>query len=220
MDVLSVTGKGPVEKVVVMLHGGGGGGTDWKTQYDAGWFGNTDGLKYVFPTSPNHLWYGSTKQSGCGLCDECAYTAGSIEESATRVNTLIEHEMAVVSNVTSRVYLGGFSQGGQLTAYMQIAKLNFALGGTIIMDGYALPPVCDAKTVASKATYSGADMKWFIYWGGADPIFPAKDSLDAYHGMFNALNASTALEFEHTEPGMGHTLTEKEFGEMVKFIRA
>ena len=49
-----------------MLHGGGGSGSDWRYQYNAGWFGDLAGLKYVFPTSPNHLWYISFK-NGCGL---------------------------------------------------------------------------------------------------------------------------------------------------------
>ena len=220
MDVLALTGAGPTEKVVVMLHGGGGSGSDWRYQYDAGWLGNTSGIKYVWPTSPDHLWYGSTKQAGCGLCDECAYTAGSIETAATRVATLIEHEKVYVDGDAKRLYLAGFSEGGQMTAYMQIAKLDFALGGTIIMDGYPLPPVCDAKTVKSKATYTGADMNWFIYWGGADPIFPAQESLAAYHGMFEALSLpNSTLAFEYTEPGMGHSLSQNEFVVFVKFIR-
>ena len=49
-----------------MLHGGGGSGSDWRYQYSQGWFGDLAGLKYVFPTSPNHLWYISFK-NGCGL---------------------------------------------------------------------------------------------------------------------------------------------------------
>lgn len=220
MDVLSVTGSGNVDKIVILLHGGGMQGSDYQYQYNSGWFGDTSGLKYVFPTAPSHLWYGSTKQAGCGFCDECAYTAGSIEASATRVAALIQHELKLVGGNTSKIYLGGFSQGAQMTAYMQIAKLNFPLGGTIVMDGYPLPPVCNATTVKSAATYSGSDMNWFIYWGGADPIFPPTESLAAYHGMFNALNVSSVLKYEHTEPGMTHTLIEKEFTQMVKFIRA
>jgi predicted esterase len=219
MDVLSVTGTGKIEKVIVMLHGGGGEGTDWKIQYDLGWFGDTSGLKYVFPSSPDKLWYESTKQAGCGFCDDCAYVAGSIETSATRIATLIQHELPNIGNVTTKMYVAGFSEGAQLTAYMQIAKLNFPLGGTIVMDGYALPPVCDAKTVASKATYSGQDMNWFLYWGGEDPIFPPQESLDVYHAMLSALNVSSTLTYEHTEPGMSHTLIQKEFTEMVAFIR-
>ena len=34
-------------------------------------------------------------------------------------------------------------QGAQLTSYMQIAKLDYALGGCVVMDGYPLPPLCD-----------------------------------------------------------------------------
>ena len=220
MDVLSVSPAGSIEKVVVMLHGGGGSGSNWRDNFNNGWFGDTSGIKYVFPTSPDSLWYGSTKQAGCGLCDECAYTKGSIAEKADLVYAVIQHELNA-TNVGSmkKVYLGGFSQGGQMTAYMQIAKLDAALGGVIVMDGYPLPPVCDAHTVKSKATYSGNDMNWFIYWGGADPIFPATESLKAFHDSFDALGVSSAIKQEHTEPGMSHTLIEKEFVAMVKFIR-
>jgi len=220
MDVLSVTGTGQISKVIIMLHGGGGSGSDWRYQYDQGWFGDTSGLKYVFPTSPDHLWYGSTKQAGCGFCDDCAYTNGTIQESATRVAALIGHEMANVGNDSSKVYLAGFSEGAQLTAYMQIAKLDFALGGTIVMDGYPLPPVCDAQGIKARATYSGSDMKWMIWWGAADPIFPAQESLKAYTDMFSALGVSSVLKVEHTEPGMSHTLIKAEFDAMVQFIRA
>lgn len=220
MDVIALTGNGTTEKIVVMLHGGGGSGQEWRTNYDDGWFGNTDGIKYVWPTSPNSLWYGSTKQAGCGFCDECAYTSGSIEESATRIATLIEHEKVYVGGQNKSIYLAGFSQGGQISAYMQIAKLDFALGGTIILDGYPLPPVCNAETVKSKATYTGADMNWFIYWGSEDPIFPPQESLSAFRNSFEALGLpNSTIAFEKVEQGMGHSLSEKEFNDMVNFIR-
>ena len=130
---------------------------------------------------------------------------------------------ASIAGNTSKVFLAGFSEGAQLTSYIQIAKLNFALGGTIVMDGFALPPLCDmpkyspehAKAVSS---YYGNDMRWMIYQGGSDPIFPAKLTMDTYTTIFDKLGASSTLEIFHTEPGMSHTLIEKEFNQMIDFI--
>lgn len=226
MDVISVTGgqiKTDYSKVVVMLHGGGGSGTDYEVQYRLGWFGNTSGIKYVFPTSPNHLWYISFK-NGCGLVGDCAYNMSSIHESADRVATLLEHEKALVGGDSSNMYLAGFSEGAQLTSYMQLAKLDYALGGTIVMDGYPLPPLCDmpgATPEAAKknATYTGQDMNWMIYHGEADPIFPVDDTMEAYHDIFDVLGINSTLKVDHVEPGMSHTLIQKEFTTMVDFIR-
>ena len=56
MDIISVrTGTGKVEKLIILLHGGGREGTERKQNYDMGWFGDTSGLKYVFPSPPNKI---------------------------------------------------------------------------------------------------------------------------------------------------------------------
>lgn len=227
MDVISVTGghnKSDYQKVVVLLHGGGEVGGMWQLFYDQGWFGDLSGIKYVFPTAPDHLWYHSYK-NGCGLKDDCAYNISSIDESASRVAALIEHEKAPLGGDGSKVYLGGFSEGAQLTSYMQIAKLDFALGGVIVMDGYPLPPLCDmpgaAPSAAKKnATYYGQDMKWMINWGDQDPIFPLQESLAAYHGIFAALEINATLKSTQIYPGMTHTVIQSEFAKIVDFIRS
>lgn len=145
MQVQSVIG-GPnnssYEKVIILLHGGGEDGSMWPAYYSQGWFGtpgrDLDGLKYVFPTSPDHLWYQSYK-NGCGLLDDCAYNLSSISHKASMVRALIDHEMAGVGNIGSKVYLAGFSEGAQMTGYMQLVNLPFALGGVVVMDGFPLP---------------------------------------------------------------------------------
>jgi len=228
MDVISVTGGKVAEnyqKVVVMLHGGGVTGAMWEYQYNAGWFGNLDGIKYVFPTSalPGHVWYQSYK-NGCGLNDDCAYNISSIEAQASRVASLIEHEQTTGAIANKDTYLAGFSEGGQVASYMQLAKLDFALGGVIVMDGFPLPPLCDmppgpAAAAKANATYTGLDMKWMIYWGEDDPIFPVKLSMDTYHGIFDVLGINSTLVIDHTEPGMTHTVIQKEFEQMVSFIK-
>jgi hypothetical protein len=56
MNVKSIIGDGMddsagYEKVIILLHGGRMQGSDWNTPYNEGWFGNTAGFKYVFPTT-------------------------------------------------------------------------------------------------------------------------------------------------------------------------
>lgn len=228
MEIISVIGgkNQSYEKVVVMLHGGGESGSMWEYQYNQGWLGNLSGLKYVFPTTAfsSHVWYHSYKKPGCGLNNDCAYNISSIEESASRVAALIEHEKALVGGEGSKVFLAGFSEGAQLTGYMQLAKLSFALGGTIIMDGFPLPPLFDMpghdpSAAKANATYYGSDMRWMIWHGSKDPIFPCNYTLTYWDDILGVLGASATLKIRHTEPGMTHTLVQPELEQMVNFVR-
>ncbi len=228
MDVMAVVGgkNQSYDTVVVMLHGGGGSGSDWRYQYDQGWFGNISGFKYVFPTSPleGNVWYIDFKNPACGLNDDCAYNLTSIQDTGSRVAQLINQEKAGVGGDGSKVYLAGFSEGAQLTGYVQIAQLDFALGGAVVMDGYPLPPLCDmpgaAPAAAKKnATYYGSDMRWMIWHGSADPIFPEEMTINAWNGIFDALEVKSTVKIEHVEPGMTHTLIESEFVQLQSFVR-
>jgi predicted esterase len=136
-----------------------------------------------------------------------------------------DHEKKLVGNDGKKVFLGGFSQGAQLTSYMQIAKLDFALGAAIVFDGFPLPPLGDmpgATPEAAKknATYYGQDMKWMVWNGGADPIFPAKLTMDYYTDIFNVLGVNSTVKVFHTEPGQGHTLIKPGFDAMLKLLHS
>jgi predicted esterase len=227
MDVLSVTGgrNATYRAAVILLHGGGGEGDDWRYQYEAGWLGNLSGLKYVFPTSryPSHVWF-HTFKNGCGLDDDCAYNRSSIGEAAGWVEALVAHEAALLGGATEHVHLGGFSEGGQLAGYLQLAQLRFALGSTIIMDSFPLPPLFDWQDAAAArrgASYAGADMRWMIWHGAADPIFPVQLTLAAWNRTLGLLGVREAvLRVEHVEPGMAHTLVRPELAELVRFVRS
>ena len=85
-----------------------------------------------------------------------------------------------------------------------------ALGGTIVMDGFPLPPLCDMPGHAqsdarNNATYYGTDMRWMIYWGAADPIFPAHLSLTAWNGVLNALGLAHVVNPMNCQLPMGLT---------------
>ena len=61
-------------------------------------------------------------------------------------------------------------------------------------------------------------MNFFLYHGGADPIFRSA-RLSKHSGIFATLGIESTLTFNHTEPGMSHTLIEKEFVSLVRWIR-
>ena len=226
MDVLSVTGgkNQTYEKAVIMLHGGGGSGSDYVYNYNLGWMGNISGFKYVFPTSAfqSHVWF-YTYKNGCGLDEDCAYNITSIRQAALWVASLIEHEASLLGD-PSKVYLSGFSEGGQLAGFMQLDSLKYALGGVAVMDSFPLPPLFDWRdpaTAKQSSSYSGDDMSWMIWHGEDDPIFPVQLTINTWNRILDNLGVKErVLKIEHTEPGMTHMLVKKEFDDFNRFIRA
>jgi len=229
MEVSAVAGghNRAYEKAVIMLHGGGASSNEWVGLYRRGWLNNLTGLKLVFPTSAiaSHVWFITNKAPGCRLADDCAYNVSSIRESAARVAALIEHEAGLLGGDHSKVFLAGFSEGAQLAGYVQLAQLKFALGGTIVMDGFPLPPLFnmpghDPAAAKRNASYFGADMRWMIWHGASDYIFPQQVTIDTWNGIFDVLGARSTLKIEHIEPGMGHTVIQPELEQMVAFVRS
>lgn len=111
-----------------------------------------------------------------------------------------------------------------MTSYMQLAKLDFALGGTIVMDGYALPPLVDMPhgdpaAAKANATYLGDDINFMIWQGTDDVIFPCNDTVNTYKAVLDVLGVSSTLNYLHIEDGQPHITTEKELLAMMEFIK-
>lgn len=74
--------------------------------------------------------------------------------------------------------------GAQMSSYVQIAQIDFALGGVMPLSGAPLPPlsqmagVSPVSAASKEATYYGSDMRWFIWIGGWDFVFPAEKTMD------------------------------------------
>merc|ERR1719389_353427 len=106
-----------------------------------------------------------------------------------------------------------------------MAHLDFALGGTIVMDGFPVPPLShmageSLKDARSNATYYGNDMNWFIWHAEDDQVFPVNLTMTLFDEMFEALEIKDdVLNYRHIEPKAYHMLYEQEFEDMVKFIR-
>lgn len=156
------------------------------------------------------------------------YNLTDLHYKAGLVEGLINHELAAspINGVKTNVLLAGFSEGAQMTGYMQLAHLDYALGGAVVMDGFPLPPLQDMAApgvtpaaAKANATYYGQDMRWMIWWGSEDPIFPADLSIKTFTSIFDVLGIKDTLKIEHVEPGMTHAVIEKEFVQMMRFVR-
>ena len=165
------------DKVLIFLHGGGGSGIYEASLLD--WYGDITGIKVVWPTSArsDHLWF-RTYKNGCSEEQDCSYHLEDIKASGDWIAELIAYEQKLVGGDAKNVFLGGFSQGAEMTCYMQIAKIDFALGGAIVMDGYPIPPLVDMlgdtpREAKKNATYYGDDMRWMIWHGSEDIYFNA-----------------------------------------------
>ena len=158
LAVTAVTGgkdAAAYDTAVVMLHGGGGSGADWLYQYDqAGSAAAASSTSSRRRRTPRMCGL-RRLAPGCGLDDDCAYNKTSIAEAAGWVEALVEHEATLLGGDHKQVYLVGFSEGAQLTGYMQLAQLKYALGGVAVLDGFPLPPLFD-WTDGSGASYTGA----------------------------------------------------------------
>merc|ERR1712110_423709 len=110
-----------------------------------------------------------------------------------------------------------------MSSYVQISQLDFALGGVIVMDGYPLPPLIDMpneseEEAKKQATYYGNDMRWMIWEGEDDYIFPPNKTMTTYQNVFEKLGVTDTWKIRHIEPGMGHWFVQKEFDQMIRFI--
>jgi predicted esterase len=217
-------GGSTYSKVVILLHGGGSSEDEGVNYLNTGFFtqsGNVLTTKWIFPramvsdpSSSGYLWYDSIKDTvNCpNLDDSCAYVQSTITDNSNGLKALIDQEAAVSGIGHANIVLGGFSQGAQMASYMQLHKLTNALGGVAVMSGYALPPTFTWPALAATAAQAAAtcktaclsSMRWFIWWGATDSIFPADASVQMYKNILSVLGATTALKIERVVADQGH----------------
>jgi len=91
-----------------------------------------------------------------------------------------------------------------MTTYMQIANLDYALGGTIVFDGYPLPPLVlmpnkTKEEARALATCTSSDMRWMFYHGDQDDVFNVNATKDEVNAIWEVLDIESTLEIFHIE---------------------
>ena len=95
LDVYAATAANSTEykKVVVWLHGGGGNGVEDSGLIESGFFGDIDGIKFVFPSSfrEGGIWY-ETYKNDCAVEEPCSVNLEELDEMGKEIQSLIEYE--------------------------------------------------------------------------------------------------------------------------------
>ena len=90
-----------------------------------------------------------------------------------------------------------------LSLYVQLMKLDFPLGGVVLFAGYVFEPLRKLIKIESdeearqKCSYLGKDLRFFIWHGDQDNIFPSNSTLDLYNGLFNKLGIQDTIEVKY-----------------------
>lgn len=111
-----------------------------------------------------------------------------------------------------------------MAMYVQLAKLDFPLGGVGVIGGYPieqLRALLDAKMTKEQAiaklSYTG-QMNFFIYHGKSDNHFPYKRALGKYKEFFRKVDESSSVKALKLEAGLGHKVSKKSIVAFWNFI--
>jgi lysophospholipase-2 len=175
--------------------------------------------KFVLPTAPTRKvtmnmgmemssWYdivGLDRRSN-EMCD-------GIEESRSRIASLVEDETSTSGLPRRRVVLAGFSQGGALSLYtgMQLSSETGRLGGIVVMSGY-LP-----------------HSSGFVISPGLEstPVFHGHGESDALVGLDAARESRDVVTSGRggtdyrlvTYPNLAHSVSPKEISDVLAFLK-
>ncbi|KAI0077332.1 Phospholipase/carboxylesterase [Panus rudis PR-1116 ss-1] len=152
---------------------------------------------------------------------------GDVQQSARGFNALIEAELAAGIPI-DRIVLGGFSQGGSMTAYTGLTT-EHKLAGLFILSGRLL-----LKNKWKSLPFSQHVKELPIFWGHGldDPIVKYQSGVDSANFLKSELGIQevddsavaagekpVGLSF-HSYEGLPHTIGEQEMEDLKKWLKA
>lgn len=130
-----------------------------------------------------------------------------VAASFKRVMTYVDEEVVGLNNDYSKVFIGGFSQGGCMSLYGGLAS-PYNFGGIICLSGLLFPfinvPVNEKK-----------DLPIFIGHGVEDEVIPVHHAEASYKGLFDG-NYFTNLTYKKYD--FPHTIDYEELNDLKKFF--
>lgn len=190
----------PPHPVLVLLHGYGA------NEEDLSWLANEvdPRVHVILPRAPEivpgfdgYQWY---SPSAVGQPDRAG-----LEHSLQELSATLELVVRQDSLDASRLILGGFSQGGLMTAAYGARGSRPAPRALVVLSGY-LPP--------DEAIAPMHGLPVFVGHGQDDPVVPVSWGL----GLARRLELAGAAVETHTYPG-GHGLHPTELAELTRFLR-
>ena len=143
--------------------------------------------------------------------DESAISKKDVEESSKRIMTYVNDELPGVNNDFSKVFLGGFSQGGCMSLYTGLQS-DYKFGGLIALSALFFPFTSYTKEVLNTPI--------FLAHGKFDFMIPYSVATESYKPLINSgiskVGDFTNVIFQSYE--MEHTLMPEELSQMVEFV--
>jgi phospholipase/carboxylesterase len=157
---------------VIWLHGLGADGGDFAGIVPELGLPSTARVRFVFPHAPMRpvtinggyvmrAWY-DIVPGDSGFRQNAEHIAASVKS----VQEMIEHEVRR-GIPSSRVVLGGFSQGGAI-ALLAALRFGSRLAGAVILSA----PVPNAAAVLKETATCNTDLPIFLAHGSYDPMVP------------------------------------------------
>lgn len=96
-----------------------------------------------------------------------------------------------------------------MTGYMQLVKLDYALGGIALMGTGPIPPVLGMEELTTEeaqslASYYGDDIRVMMWHGNEDVFYPGEYYQELYQTIFDNLGISDVVEFKYVQEGLEH----------------
>ncbi|GLC35944.1 hypothetical protein PLESTB_000521800 [Pleodorina starrii] len=203
----------PHTSTFIMLHGLGDTGDGWS---DIGYMYKTSlpGTKFIFPHAPRRpitLNFGMSMPGWYDIASlediQGGEDAAGLQESQRYVEELIQKEIAA-GVPSSKIVVGGFSQGGAVALMM--LRSNIQLGGVVALSAYV--PLSKEQPLFSEAN---AKAPIFMCHGDADQTVAFAFGQRSFQ-LLSSIGAN--VEFQ-TYLGMGHSACQREFNDVLDFIK-
>lgn len=212
----------PAKAAVIFMHGLGDSGEGWS------WFpthakmlglSDVENINFVFPNAPNipisvnggmampgwfdiyELGNPNAKQDEAGFLKTCSL-----------LQDLIKEQMEKYNIPAKKIFIGGFSQGAAISL-AAASMLDFKIGGVVALSGFC--PIREKISQVYNKEGINFDLPIFQGHGTNDPIIAynyGKMSSEFYQGL-----GFKNLKF-HTYPGLVHSASEEELGDVVNFL--
>eukprot|EP00762_Andalucia_godoyi_P004373 ANDGO_08151.mRNA.1 Acyl-protein thioesterase 1 len=141
-----------------------------------------------------------------GLTVDAKEDETGLRESRDAVHALVNEEKKLIP--TSRIFIGGFSQGGAIALYSALTSKD-ELGGCIALSSY-LPRIAQTERKTD-----GAFLKVFMGHGDADSVVQYRWGLQSKEALQRMQNVQ--VDFR-TYRGMDHSACQEEIDDIRKFL--
>eukprot|EP00967_Tisochrysis_lutea_P058268 scaffold74050_cov37-Tisochrysis_lutea.AAC.11 len=170
---------------VILLHGFSNRGTDFlPLMRSFARLGiDVSRVRFIFPNAPRRTmhWPGSdwsrrgfaawytyyTDLSGQSSADADEIAVCELEASAAALRALAAAEAAALGGDYSRVFVGGYSQGGTVAAHAAVTEGAPRLAGVLLSRSVLM-----AQTIPSLTAAEGSPTPFFAFRSGRDNVYP------------------------------------------------